>query len=890
MTEHNIFATVENNKYHSCIILGFSYDPIFFDEVIFPSLRKAGVVNILVFVDYSMLEQSLERVITSNFRKSDGYSLCSIKAQSAFHPKVLQFFGEKSSRTFIGSGNPTFGGYSRNHELWFSFYTDIDRIGEAHPVRDVWNYVGKMTNRCGGIIEKKLKMVEDHSSWLKSLKPVGESFISFDKTHELMTVSNDTKGIYVKLLEVLKKDKIDSISMHSPFYDEKLSILKALEEDLSPKKINIFIQPEYVVLPAGEIKSLSKNIHFFDVDGLFKKQGKSTKRYIHAKLYEFSGRKATYFLFGSPNLSFSAMGNSRIAGTNEELALIIKTTEKISYFDGLGLNAEKARKINKEELSTLIVSTRSNKKGETNHLQYHITNIDAIRETYEVYIAHNKAGTVYALVIQNPNGDIIQTLTDYVMREEKGRELFVFKGVTMLSSNGVLGYLLEKKGSRISNKAVINTINQLAKSNPSQKYKNIQIALAAIEVETDQLWKLFTLIDPEAFIVKPKEGQGDKFAGSARKKDDFPEQNSGTVLSYEDFIRVEECLAADKALDYLMGRTSLIEIIDVLNRLLTNVSDQSEYSEAESEEMQDIEQSGSAASEHDVEADEHDYASEWVLSQRKKAFRYFEKWHEILENKYRSGDALPHHLLALHAISTYLLLYSALKLYKPEKDESLISLIPLLDDEDRRDLLNYGLDLNGLMYSRLLRQVYFDAKILKYDSSLQRGILYSAFNAITIICLIATRIELSEDSFYDFVPDTCKLEFFNIMDITSKNGIRIDKEELIKHILSFKNIAVMGSIDMMRVVSQLEEYWTMFKTLKVSKEIIEPRQIEKDEIYYSEIHGFIKVLQLHKINGGTVKVIYSIPGVGWDDDAKNYVSSGYYHPPAKLFKIKIKQV
>lgn len=901
--EHNILDTVENNKYHSCVILGFSYDPIFFDEVIYPSLRRAGIVNILVFVDYLMLEQSLERVI-GNFRKSDGYSLCSIRTKSAFHPKVLQFFGEKTSRTLIGSGNPTFGGYSRNHELWFSFKTDIEDMGESHAVRDVWDYLKKVTIRNGGIIEKKLRMVEDHSSWIKSLKPVRDSFSQFDGNQELMIVSNDITGIYAKLKEVLKYDEISSISIHSPFYDEKLSILKAFEEDLFPKKINIFIQPEYSVIPINSIKGLSNNIHFYDVDGLFKKQGKSTNRYIHAKLYEFFGKKATYFLFGSPNLSFSAMGNSQLTGTNEELALIIRNTDKISYFNDLGLSAEKAQKVSREELATLIAPKRDNKNGNSLCFQYHVSSIDSIRETYEVFIDSSKAETAHALAIQNVSGDIVQNLSHYSLRKEHGQEVLVFKSEEGLAGNGVLGYLVNKNSSRISNKAVINTIKQLAKSNPSQRYKDIQIALSAIEVETDQLWKLFTLIDPESFIVKPKEGQGDKI-GSSRKKGEGSEQDGGEVMSYEDFIKVEESLASDKALDYLMGRTSLAEIIDVLNRLVTNTGQQKEALVAEFEESDDIDQSDGSTIENDIEARfEKNYASDWFLSQSKKAFRYFERWRDVLDAKYKVGDALPHHLLALNAISTYLLLYATLKHYKLGDSDSLNSLLPLLDEGDVKDLLNYGLDINGLMYSKLLRQVYFDAKVLKYDSSLHREIKYSAFNAITILCLIAT-VKLPKDPFYDFVPDACRLEFFNIMDITRKNAATLNKQELANHILSFNNIAVTGDVDMMKAVSQLETYWAMLKSLKVGKEVLQPNKIEQDKIYYSEQHGFIKTFQVLKKNSGklihgpfgviqpenpgsnkdTVGVKYSIPGVGWDSEINNYVSSGCDCPPAKLFKV-----
>lgn len=888
MLEHNILDTVENNIYHSCVILGFSYDPIFFDEVVYPAIKRTGIVNVLVFVDNMMLEQSLERVITDSFRKSDGYSLCSIRAKSAFHPKVLQFHGEKNSRTLIGSGNPTFGGYSRNYELWFSFQTDIEDLGESHIACDVWNYMKRVTAQSGGIVEKKLRLIEDHSSWLKSLKPVGNSFFPFIGNQKLMVAGNDTAGIYAKLSEVLSGDKIDTISIHSPFYDENLSLLKAFEEDLSPKTINIFIQPEYAVIPVDNIKRLSKNCHFYNVDGLFKKQGKSSNRYIHAKLYEFYGRKANYFMFGSPNLSFSAMGNSSLSGTNDELALIIRTDRNISYFDDLGMSLKKAQGVSRDELATLVTFTKDNHKNDNNRLQYHITSIDSIRETYEVFIDSSKGELPNALAIQNVAGDILQNLTTYSSRKDEGSDIFVFRGDIGLADGGVLGYLVDKKSIRISNRAVINTVKQLAKSNPSQRYKDIQIALSAMEVESDQLWKLFTLIDPEAFIVKPKEGPEYKI-GTGRKKAESAVQDEGVVMSYEDFVKVEQSLESDKELDYLIRRTSLADIIDTLNRLLTNTKQQRELSIADSEETDDLEQSNGAIDEQNIVVSVGStYTKGWFLSQRKKAFQYFGRWRDALEARYKAGDALPHHLLALNAISTYLLLYSTLKHYKQDKSDELNSLVPLLDENSAKDLLNYGLDINGLMYSKLLRQIYFDAKVLKYDASLQREIKCSAFNAIAIICLIAT-IKLPDGPFYGFVPDLCKIEFLNIMDITKKNSVKLNKLELTNHIWSFNNIAETGTVDLKDAVAKLEVFWATFKSIKVSKEVLKPGSISRDMICYSEQHGFIKIYQVEDVKDrkDTVKVKCTIPGVDWDKDVFNYISPGYHCPPAKLYNVAL---
>ena len=256
MKEHNILNLIESGKYHSCVILGYSFDPIFFDEIVYPSLKRAGIVNIMLFADYMMLEQSLDKMITHNFRKSDGYSICSIKTETAFHPKVLQLLGEKESFTLIGSGNPTFGGYSRNQELWFGFRTDLEDVTQSHIVRDVWDYVTTVTVKSGGVVQKKLKMAEDHASWIKTVKQQGTNYAATDDNQDLLIFRNDDSGIYTKLTTALSDDKIQHISVHSPFYDEKLTLLKAFSDDLAPKKIDVFIQPEYIVMPTQHIKSI----------------------------------------------------------------------------------------------------------------------------------------------------------------------------------------------------------------------------------------------------------------------------------------------------------------------------------------------------------------------------------------------------------------------------------------------------------------------------------------------------------------------------------------------------------------------------------------------------------------------------------------------------------
>ena len=44
----------DKNKYHSCIITCYSFDFLFFEQRVLPALRRAGMININVFVDEKM--------------------------------------------------------------------------------------------------------------------------------------------------------------------------------------------------------------------------------------------------------------------------------------------------------------------------------------------------------------------------------------------------------------------------------------------------------------------------------------------------------------------------------------------------------------------------------------------------------------------------------------------------------------------------------------------------------------------------------------------------------------------------------------------------------------------------------------------------------------------
>lgn len=887
MTELNILNLIESGKYHSCVILGYSFDPIFFDEIVYPTLKRAGIVNIQVFVDYQMLEQSLDKMILHNFRKSDGYSVSSIKTKSAFHPKVLQLLGEKESLSLIGSGNPTFGGYSRNQEIWFGFKTSIEDVKEAHVVRDIWEYILTVIKKCRGIVQKKIGMAEDHASWIKETKAMGTDYEAIDDNHDLRIIKNDDSSIYSKLVSALSGDNIQHISIHSPFYDDKLTLLKAFNDDLSPKNINVFIQPEYIVFPVHNVKNLPVSICFYDVANLLKRQGKSSHRYIHAKLYEFVGRKNSYLLFGSPNLSFAAMGNSKAAGRNEELAILIRSPKNHSYFELMGLETDKVTKIDRSELHNIIaVHKTTDNDNDTTKAKIHISSVDSVRGAYEVHITEKISEPFVRLVIQSTNGEEIQNIDKYEVKNAENFIRLIYKYESRGKEEGTIGFLADKSKRRISNKSVINTRNLLAKSIPSQRYKNIQIALSAIEQESDELWRLFSLFDPTEFAVSTKRKTSTNSSDGGKPKDkEQTETDTDAVMPYEEFIQVEEGLEGKKGFDYLAGRTTLTEILDVMSRLVKNTDTLTEDKIAENEETEDIEQSGGNIEDTEEESKDVIHGSNWLRDQRKKPRKYFNKWGDVLKQKYESSDFLPHHFYAIHAISTYLLIYSALKQYKTKETEAGRAIIPLIDKDELDDLLNFTIDLNGLMYSKLLRDKYYDEKVMRYEKNLHNEIMHSALNGIILISMVSS-LELPAEPFYDFAKDSCKLCMLNIIDITTKNSVKLKKDYVVEHLSSFANLAV-GVLDMKKVKSNFEKYWDMCRSAKVGKEPVLYSDIEYRRIYYSPKHGYLNIARLMPVQGkSAVKMTFSMPGIDWNEEMNDFAYSIDYHcPPAKIYKV-----
>ena len=118
--EHILFQDIplgsKNGTFHSAVLTTYAIDLIHFDCYLRNILHRKQITSINILADSSQLNKAVE-CVNPQFLTHIGkeYSVSSIKANGAFHPKINFFVGYNSVLVLIGSGNLTVTGHGKNH-------------------------------------------------------------------------------------------------------------------------------------------------------------------------------------------------------------------------------------------------------------------------------------------------------------------------------------------------------------------------------------------------------------------------------------------------------------------------------------------------------------------------------------------------------------------------------------------------------------------------------------------------------------------------------------------------------------------------------------------------------------------------------------------------------
>jgi hypothetical protein len=301
-------AIVQFKDYHTSIVLTFGANLAFYEQGVLSRIWQADCRNNLIFMDAHQYAQTTCENTDILWFIGKRYLVVPIDVGSfqSFHPKMILLLGADQARLLIGSGNLTFNGYGDNLEI----FTQIDWSNDGREYQnvfsDAWRIITTIQERWGQFeqTDMMLKKAELQSPWLLESSAISD----------VQIISSLDTPLLDQLSSCFGKQKVEKITIFSPFIDNKSKALGKINQEFQPKNIELLLQNGKTT---GDIKSLNKlrpagvPIRFYEFE--------EGDRYLHAKLYLIEGKKDALLVSGSANCTSAGLLGSSASANMETL-------------------------------------------------------------------------------------------------------------------------------------------------------------------------------------------------------------------------------------------------------------------------------------------------------------------------------------------------------------------------------------------------------------------------------------------------------------------------------------------------------------------------------------------------------------------------------------------
>lgn len=447
------------NKYHSCVITSYSIDLAFFEQLILPKLRNAGVTNINLFVDATMLEQYLASHLSNNSKKFNAnYSITPVYISGAFHPKMLFLAGKDKGYLSVGSGNITSSGLLYNDEIWSTFYTSKEKTITQPIFKSAWEYILSLSSLTTGINRLKIDWISQHSQWINALVYLEKKTESIKGNVYSLLCTQQDKPLYKDAITTLSKNP-KNIKIIAPYYNRSGALLLKIFNDLEPSVMHCVVDANNGKLP---VDFKSNSVHFSDWSDVLKIDNSKGIQRLHAKIIQIEYETETVFIMGSANATLEAFGLSNRPYKNEEAIIVIKSDKPRDFLKELGINIPTK--------GTLDIQKTKNTEI-----------LDLVIPNSLIKIKHAELDDYILKIRLHKNISYTIILSTFDQNNEliESKELSVNNSIFQTSltlTEGVFKVALYdlKTLERISTFGLIQNINILKKSNPDERLARIQ--------------------------------------------------------------------------------------------------------------------------------------------------------------------------------------------------------------------------------------------------------------------------------------------------------------------------------------------------------------------------------------------------------------------------------
>ena len=535
------------NKYHSCVITSYSIDLAFFEQLILPRLRGAGITNINLFVDAGMLEKYLASHLGDGAKKINAnYSITGVHLKGAFHPKMLFLAGKDKGYLSIGSGNITSSGLLYNDEIWSSFYTAKDRVKTQPIFNSAWSYIQSLSTHCLGINQSKINWIPQYSQWITDLKNNDEVTSIVKDIEYKLSYTKKNNSLYEDVISGLSK-KPNSIKIIAPYYNKSGAFLQKLMDDLDPMEMHCVVDLTNGILPV-DFKSVI--CQFSGWSDVIKSETSKSIQRLHAKMIQIEYNEETVFILGSANATLEAYGISNRGFKNDEAVIIIKSKKPRDFLKELGVKIPKKGTLDIKKTDSIDIVELVPQKGLLKLIYVELSD-QSLKVTLEKTIVKpfilrtfDSANELLEEVKVSSDTKIIQTL---LSNREAIFKVALFDVKTL---------------ERISNFGLVQNINALKKSNPDERLARLQ-SFEHLDIFNSLDYELvLDFLDQELVFKDSKASQGPTIVNDENIEDDGEivsenEYNKNAGLSLNEQVTSENITSMiEEFLDVLKIRDS----------------------------------------------------------------------------------------------------------------------------------------------------------------------------------------------------------------------------------------------------------------------------------------------------------------------------------------------
>ncbi|MCL4529059.1 MAG: hypothetical protein M1282_06570 [Chloroflexi bacterium] len=349
MIEGEIIADTE--VFAGAVALTYTLNLNFYEQIVAPSIDRAGVANVLIIADPDGYAGAMEMGARSVTGAGMRYVCTPLirRNKGILHAKAILMAGPHHGRLFIGSGNLTMYGIGRNLELFsfFQFNSSNPTVEDHYAFVTTWKLLAhlKQRNLMSRTAQRQLGELSEKAPWL--LHDVAES-------PSFRIWNNLEESFWNQLLRWRKENNLDkplrALLVISPYYDEDVSTLKHIVDSLTPSTISVHVDPNATNLQGKMLKkTLGKSSRKLVVNTVRAKDSKHN-RHLHAKAIIGIEDRGAWCLAGSANLTRPAITKSWAQGGNLELVTFRWISDRTAFDYLLKDHAIRIREIEIDEI------------------------------------------------------------------------------------------------------------------------------------------------------------------------------------------------------------------------------------------------------------------------------------------------------------------------------------------------------------------------------------------------------------------------------------------------------------------------------------------------------------------------------------------------------------